>query len=229
MYLSRLLLNVLSSDVRRDLNNVHAMHQRVLLGFPDRAIGSGARQTYEVLYRLDTSVRGDVSLLVQSEELPDWSRLPSEYLVSSFEPNPATTTLEPLLRRLTPGLGLRFRVRANPTKRLRAEPGVHGRRVELVGAERVLGWFLRKADTCGFAVAERDSQDDTSILAKYRIQVTEEPKVRGYRSSSPVIFGSVLLDGQLIVKDTMRFSAMLRGGLGSAKAYGFGLLSVAPA
>ncbi|MGE5784519.1 MAG: type I-E CRISPR-associated protein Cas6/Cse3/CasE, partial [Myxococcales bacterium] len=53
-------------------------------------------------------------MLVQSGALPDWSRLPSGYLVQSFEPNPATTEPTPFFRS---GLRLRFRLRANATRR----------------------------------------------------------------------------------------------------------------
>jgi CRISPR system Cascade subunit CasE len=41
-------------------------------------------------------------------------------------------------------------------------------------------------------------------------------------------FGSVLFEGRLAITDTEQFRATLAAGIGSGKAYGFGLLSVAP-
>ena len=40
-------------------------------------------------------------------------------------------------------------------------------------------------------------------------------------------FGSVLFEGELIVTDVEAFRAALVKGIGSGKAYGFGLLSIA--
>ena len=42
-------------------------------------------------------------------------------------------------------------------------------------------------------------------------------------------FASVLFEGVLEVTDAERFRQALEQGIGSAKAYGFGLLSIAPA
>ncbi len=42
-------------------------------------------------------------------------------------------------------------------------------------------------------------------------------------------FASVLFDGDLVVLDKMLFLEALSGGIGTGKAYGFGLLSIAPA
>lgn len=242
MYLSRLLLSSRSPDVRRDLRNVHDMHRRVLTAFPDREIQDGARRAYGTLYRLETSPRGDVSLLVQSETEPNWSRLPDGYLLDCFEPNPATTELGPLLARLRPGQRLRFRLRANATKRLRGTDGKRGPRVELFGNERLLAWLVRKAQGAGFSLPLRDgvepgadghsppaAERSCEDIHRYRVRVTEEPKVYGGRGGARLTFGSTLFEGELVVDDPAVFATTLKRGLGSAKAYGFGLLSVAPA
>lgn len=49
------------------------------------------------------------------------------------------------------------------------------------------------------------------------------------RSAMRMTFGSVLFEGMLQVVDLARFRAALSEGIGSGKAYGFGLLSIAPA
>jgi CRISPR system Cascade subunit CasE len=228
MFLTRLLLNSRSPEVRRDLGDVHDMHRRVLTGYPDQGLVDGARREYQTLYRLEVGTRGGVSLLVQSEAKPDWSRLPEHYLEHSFEPNPAITELGPLLARLQVGQRLRFRLRANTTKRLRGEAGVRGKRIELVGEERLVAWLCRKAAVSGFELAGRDAHADDPLPARYRVSVTEEAKARGRRGGGLLTFGSTLFDGELVVTESQAFAAALRGGLGAAKAYGFGLLSVAP-
>jgi len=42
-------------------------------------------------------------------------------------------------------------------------------------------------------------------------------------------FGSVLFEGRLTIDDVEKFRETLAIGIGSGKAYGFGLLSIAPA
>lgn len=228
MFLSRLLLSNRSPEVRRDLANVHNMHRRVLTAFADRELEDGARRAYGALYRTETSSRGEVALLVQSEAEPNWTRLPAGYLLECFEPNPALTSLAPVVARLKPGIRLRFRLRANATKRLFAGKEKRGARVELFGTERLLAWLLRKAERGGFQLAEREGLDVASELERYRVRIAEEPKVRGRRNGAALTFGSTLFEGELVVTDPQAFAATLKQGIGTARAYGFGLLSVAP-
>lgn len=224
MYLTRLVLNLRSRDVRRDLENIHNLHQRVLLGFPDTQ-SSAARNEHGVLFRVEG---GDSpTLLVQSTTKPDWVRLPEGYAQSSFEPNPSTRDLGPLLERCKAGAKYRFRLRANATKRLRTGTTVAGKRVEVVGSDNLLAWLLRKTATAGFELA-RTGLDDLALSDRYRVRATEELKVRGARTGGALTFGSTLFEGELVVTDAAAFRATLTAGIGSAKAYGFGLLSVAP-
>jgi len=216
--------------VRRDLSDAHGMHRRVLTAFADQELESSARREFGALYRVDETPRGDISVLVQSSTAPDWTRLPERYLLTTFEPNPAITELSALERALETKRAFRFRLRANATKRLKAngEPK-RGKRIELVGPEALLLWLRRKAAPSGFEIAKREQQGDPNAVETYRLQITEEPKVRGRRRGAQLTFGSSLFEGELVITDPPAFSATLRMGLGSAKAYGFGLLSLAPA
>ena len=59
------------------------------------------------------------------------------------------------------------------------------------------------------------------------LRITDTPKQHGQRDNQRLSFGVALFEGQLTVVDTAHFHQALRAGVGSAKAYGFGLLSVA--
>lgn len=227
MYLSRLLLNSRSPEVRRDFRNVHDLHRRVLQAFPDRGLEQQARKEFAALFRSETTPSGAVSLLIQSDTSPDWSRLPHGYLEECFEPNPACTNLDALIARIEKGTELRFRLRANATRCVPSDKGARGKRVEVVGIDRLIGWLNRKASGAGFGLAVRD-ECAAHESAQFAVRVTEEGKVRGFRAGAALTFGSVLFDGRLMVTDKDQFLASLRNGIGTAKAYGFGLLSVAP-
>jgi len=222
MHLTRLVLNPRSADTRRDLGNAHNMHRRVMSAFPDEQLGAGARHKHGVLFRIEDA-RGNLHLLVQSETEPDWSKLPDGYLLETFEPNPAHADLARHLRSLEAGQRLRFRLRANATKRAGNRDERHrGKRVELVGIEPCLKWLIRKQVVAGFALSKTGHGTEN----EYDVRVTEEPKVRGGRSGKAITFGSVLFDGHLIVTEPDALRAAIARGFGTAKAYGFGLLSV---
>lgn len=219
MYLSRLQLNVRSREAQRDLGNVHNMHRRVMSAFPDDQ-PSGARQAMATLYRLDSDHRGGVSLLVQSLTEPNWAKLPADYLVDLRGDNPAVSRLDLLLSQVAVARVYRFRLRANPTRRIRTGTDEAGKRVEVTGFETLCQWFSRKANQSGFV--PNAGEWGSSLV------VTEEGKVLGHRGGGRLTFGSVLFEGQLKVSDVDAFKRTVEGGIGSAKAFGFGLLSIAP-
>lgn len=220
MYLSKLQLNVRSRDVQRDLGNVHNMHQRVLSAFPD-GVSTSPREHFQTLYRLESDPRGRVHILLQSKIEPTWERLPAEYLVDLAGDNPSITPLEPVLSKIEVNKVFRFRLRANATKRTRTRTDEPGKRVELIEPEDLVAWFARKSEHSGFVPSAGVSWADSLL-------VTEESKVLGRRGAASLVFGSVLFEGLLRVKDVSAFRTALTAGLGSAKAYGFGLLSIAP-
>jgi CRISPR system Cascade subunit CasE len=60
------------------------------------------------------------------------------------------------------------------------------------------------------------------------IESHEEARKRAFGPGSPQRLGAVRFDGVLVVTDRDRFIAAITDGIGSAKAFGFGLLSLAP-
>jgi len=227
MQLSRLLLNPRSNDVRRDIANVHNMHRRVLSAFPDQRL-EAPRRHFQVLYRLEIAPDGIPSLLVQSEPTPLWEGLPHDYLLPSYDANPAVRPLGPLLDVVEPGATFRFRLRANPTKRLRTGTTVPGKRVELNGQDALMSWLERKAAAAGFEPARKPASTAESISWASSVTIFEESKVRGGRAGASITLGSALFEGQLRVTAPDAFKTALKGGIGTAKSYGFGLLSIAP-
>lgn len=206
MYLSRLVLNARSRSVQRDISYPREMHRTVMRGFPDHLDKSQER----ILYRLDQSDRGtQLILLVQSQQEPDWSGLDDGYLVDTEGKNPAVKRVDLSFRQ---GQRLAFRLRANPTKRL-GEGSNQGKRVGLYRVEEQIQWLNRKAEAGGFIIesvlpAQQQRADDRKHDLK---------------------FLSVQFDGILQVVEPTLVQKVLAEGIGSGKAFGFGLLSVAPA
>jgi len=234
MYLSRLVLNPRSRAVRNDLSDCHNLHRTILSAFPQaQKDQGGARAGFGVLFRADADPRsGRITLLAQSNAEPDWSRLPEDYLLDDFDEldNPAVKRVDEKYAALGDGARLRFRLRANPTKRLpllienRAGRD-RGKRVEIFGEEGQLDWLRRKGERHGFRLLA--ARVNPSVL---NARASPESKITGWRDRSqpPMKFGSVLFEGELEITGAEKFRQTLADGIGSGKAYGFGLLSVAP-
>jgi CRISPR system Cascade subunit CasE len=174
------------------------------------------------LFRIDPQPGGRVVILVQSAAKPDW-----DYAFHNADYLPAAP---PEVRSFDPsfakGQRLRFRLVANPTKRLSrnsrerdGEPVPEqsvGKRVP-VPADQLDEWLARRAATAGFSIVK----DSTTIQPGY-VYVNDTPNEKGQR------LRSVRYDGTLTVTDPARFRETLVRGIGPGKAFGFGLLSVAP-
>lgn len=248
MFLSLLHVNV-GDDPDRDqpgrrwLRDVYRVHQRLWMAFPDSkrreedpfflGAWNGAvltepkptRSENGFLFRIERD--GLPRILVQSVEQPYWDYAfqNAPYLLASDpDHRPKVRAFDP-----TPILDqtFRFRLQANPTKKVHALPeGSHrttpltknGRRVPVPATEEALrGWLASRADRAGFRLI-----GDPSVQPGYvYVSKTREPG-QGHR------LRSVLYEGILEVTDADAFARTLAAGIGPAKGFGFGLLSVAP-
>lgn len=224
MYLSRLLLNPKSRAVCRDLGDCHQFHRTIMAAFPEYEGPDGARERFGVLHRLDKDRRrGLLVLLVQSLIPPDWSNLPTDYLLPDPDmENPAIKPVDQVYRALAPGQVVSFRLRANPCRKIDTKSGPdgrrrHGRRVELAQEDQQISWLQRKGSDGGFKVLS--------------LRVSGVTKEKGKRRSPqiPLTLAGVLFEGLLQVTDPPKFmNRSLSRGLGPGKAFGLGLLSLAP-
>ena len=231
MYLSRLVLDPRSRQAGRDLGDVYQMHRTIMSAFPQVKERGGARADLAVLHRLDIDQRGaNVALLVQSGSAPDWSCLPDGYLfdLDSEGQNPATKSISDALVALRKGQVLRFRLRANPTKKIDTKSSPdgqrrNGRRVDLRTEPQQMEWLSRRADDSGFRLVPVGSNSDAPA-----VQVGASEKLRGITASKLVTLAGVLFEGLLEVTDPDNLRLAIREGIGPGKAFGCGLLSVAP-
>lgn len=218
MYLSRLILNPRSRQVRSELADVYEMHRTVMKAFAGRVTNDE-----RVLFRVDIHPRSEIpTLLVQSRLEPDWGFLldaGKNYLLTGDDlpldvDNPA---IKPFDLVLQPGQVLSFRLRANPTVKKDREGQKQGRRVGLVREEDQLAWLQRKIESAGAALLSANILNDGKAGGKlFREQ--EKHKLS---------FISVQFDGVLQVKDPDLLVKSIGTGLGSGKGLGFGLLSLA--
>jgi CRISPR system Cascade subunit CasE len=214
LYLSLLTLDPVASRVARAwLSDVHAMHRMVMSGFPT-SVDPAARRALGVLFRTDTTDRL-TRVLVQSTAEPNWSMLDPDSLAA-----PVRTRDAEALLCLPSGARLRFRLVANPTRAIRP-PGRDSRHAQHVplrrdeGPNSRLGWLLRKGEHGGFTVHLE------SVVA------ADRPLMRGRRDGNArLTIEPCRFEGILEITDAECFRVSITSGIGRAKAYGCGLLSV---
>jgi CRISPR system Cascade subunit CasE len=237
MFLSKLCLNLRDADVRRQVRQPYEMH-RTLWSTGFRHFSK--EELGRVLFRVDTDRRGSTPVvLVQSERLPDWAALPAHLLAEPPQCKPFDV---PLLT----GQRLRFRLRANPTKKIDSASKAerlagtkkNGRRIALLRENDQIAWLLEKGRDGGFtipgewqppeSVSDRMEGGERQI-PNFRVDVVPEGWVRcGKEDHRDGSFFAVRFDGILIVTEPSLFRETLQRGIGSAKGFGFGLLSLAP-
>ncbi len=276
MYLSRLLLNLRNRDVMRWLADCHQLHRVIMSGFP-HVQAEEARRELGVLYRLEPAAPpGRAIVLVQSRLEPHWA---IESRAARIDP---PIPLEPLLAGIAPGRTYRFRLRANPTRRVhqratlgpdlreldihgqwrepgtipeaertgiirrpRAEPGDAlqqrpdgrriGKRVELRREEDRLLWLERQGQRSGFQLLTARLEPGLGQPAGRDIAAARadpSPPLHGYQRANGIdrrlTFATALFEGELRVTDAEALRAAIRDGIGPGKAFGCGLLSIAP-
>ncbi len=225
MYLLRAFLDPRSRQVRIDARDPDSLHKTVMRAFPDDA-GPNPRKSHQVLHRLEQD-RERTVLLVQSRVPPATEKWPRGYLLepsddldlamSALGENPAVRPLP--IDRIGDGDRFAFRLKANTTRKIDTKTGSdgnkrNGRRVPVRGDEERLAWLQRHAERGGFSVDPG------------RLRITEVGPAGGRGKESVVVAGT-LFEGILRVERAADFHTALAGGIGPAKAFGFGLLSLA--
>ena len=241
VYLSRLVLDPTNRMVWRDLGDCQQMHKTIMKAFPIPSGVKSPRSRHDILYRLEITTEGRIVLYVQSAIKPDWSHLLEDgYLLTDCGlENPAVKSIDEQLARIKEGMILRFRLKGNPTKkvgtstkteRLAEGKKDNGRRVALLGEQAQIEWLARKGAASGFRLLSvRASSEVPDIYTGGRSLVKGRKPSEGSGEPLALTFRGVIFDGHLVVTDREAFLAAVRKGIGSGKAYGFGLLSLAGA
>lgn len=215
MYLSRMAINVARRQARFLLSSPQAMHAAVLSSFAPTV----PTETEEgrVLWRVDRVDDHTVWLYLVSPESPDMTHLVEQ---AGWQAQGAWETREygAFLARITAGQQWAFRLLANPVRTV-TEGGV-GKRKGHVTAEQQEGWLLERSEPNGFVVPVTGGG-----VADLTVSHRESKSFR--RGASTVTLATARFDGRLEVQSADRLRHILTHGLGRAKGYGCGLVTLA--
>ncbi|MFE6662597.1 type I-E CRISPR-associated protein Cas6/Cse3/CasE [Streptomyces sp. NPDC057697] len=243
-FLSRIRINPLRAESRRLLASPRAMHGAVQGGIP------GPPDQSRTLWRLDPDDPYRPQLFVLTTEKPDWSHLVEQAGWPDADgEHYAVRDYAPLLLQLAPGRSFAFRLTANPvqntnrpdkpTTRQQERIEAGDRRSFRLGhrtAEAQLKWFLSRTERWGFDIPTAPHLDgtydsgkepprDIRIIARQRRSFRKRAVTA---KEAHVVMNSVTFEGNLRITDPALLAERLLGGIGPSKAYGCGLLTLAP-
>ena len=176
-------------------------HKAVMSLFPDNLNGppETRRATARILYRHETPTSGTPRVLIQHHT----PMLPDV----TADPAVRQTSLTPVLTRLTPGTHVRFRTTLNPVKAITGS----NHRTAITDPDELTTWALHKLTQAGL----------TDVI------LNDDPATDLLRTSAAKLW-TAQYDGHATVTDPAMLTAAIHTGIGRAKAYGCGLLSILP-
>lgn len=199
MYLSKIVLPW------QKAKNPYDIHRELWHLFPGRE-----DEKRDFLFRVEKQEKGyGAMVLMQSDQKP--SSANNDYLRDNRKYE----------IKLTKGQSLRFRLRANPVKTIDDEAGRLNRkgeikkcRVPLIREDEQKKWIERKLEgAC--------SLDSLSIQQEVPLYFRKTAEQRTGKIQT------VLFDGVLQIEHPDIFMAIIKAGVGPAKAFGCGLISIA--
>lgn len=244
-YLSRIWLNPLRSGAQALLRSPENMHAAVLGGLAVQPV------TERVLWRLETREQHRAELLVLTDSRPSWAHLVEQAGWPGADGAEAMIRdYQPLLDRLQHGREFAFRLRANPVTATRtptnpsaaqkehlATPRPRGVRVPHRTAAHQLTWLTNRVDRWGFTLLQTGTGPAVALTARERLTFAKKARGSterlresrgGDEKTCRVVLSTATFDGALRVTDPDLARRTLLDGVGPAKAYGCGLLTLAP-
>jgi CRISPR system Cascade subunit CasE len=195
-------------QVQSETGNRYELHRTLTAQFPVED-----RTDIGLLYRLEIPTTHDdrsILLLVQSFLEPHWEALVAAEMLTN---DPEIKHFDPDFRK---DANYFFRLLGNPTIR-RTQHNGKSKRVGLYTSEEQIEWLNRKAAQSGFQIL------DLKLLDYGLLESLKRKNNKAYI----IKHQAVQFDGLLRVTNTDKFLRALKNGIGSAKAFGFGLLSLA--
>lgn len=248
-YLSRIWLNPLRAGTQRMLRNPQLVHAAVLGSIAEQPV------TERVLWRLEMEATAHrAGLLVLTDSSPSWDHLVEQAgWTNAEEPQALVRSYQPLLDQLQRGREFAFRLRANPTsstrrperpslaqqRHLAASPRPRGVRVAHRTARHQQEWLVKSLPKWGFELVSTGSGDDEVIIVARERLVFSKGAAAGNGNGAGrgdghagqrrrVVVDTATFEGRIRVADPETARRCLLHGVGTARAYGCGLITLAP-
>ncbi|NEW51652.1 type I-E CRISPR-associated protein Cas6/Cse3/CasE [Nocardia cyriacigeorgica] len=222
MFLSRVQLNPARVGTRKYLSSPQVVHAAVMSAFPPGGEARGESRSGRVLWRIDRRDMA-IDLYVVSPVEPDFTHIVEQ---AGWPTTTAWTTRKyaPLLDRLTVGQQWHFRLTANPV--LSTSHNAARGRPRLSGLDigDQMAWLERKSEGNGFRLGTCGGPNGKVP----DVVISDRSGRRFRRGRATVTLSTATFEGTLLVSDPPALRSALVNGIGRAKGYGCGLMTLAP-
>ena len=226
MFLTRVPIDVTHRKGLQFVGSFYRVHAAVEAAFSLEAKRVDDRG--RILWRLDeANGRTDcVWLYILSPEAPDCGHIISQAGVPDGE-EPETKYYDKVLDAITLGSRWQFRLKANPARKVLKDKGtrpkanLRGTVQGHVTERQQRMWLLDRAASNGFTVVPSSSGSEA-------LSVSHRQKERFVRGDAEITIATAQYDGVLEVVDVEAFRHLLGFGIGRAKGFGCGLMTIAP-
>jgi CRISPR system Cascade subunit CasE len=253
MYLTRFRVNSARSGTRRLLSSPQSLHAAVMASFPGLLpTVTSNPEGPRVLWRLDHNARAEVFLYIVSPDRPDLTHLVEQagWPAAALDPDTPgwqSRPYGPFLDRLTAGSRWGFRLTANPVHHIRRKDGEPTKRTAHLTPVHQKGWLLDpvRQERAGFRITEKPQdkrllpsgtthnnhvhhgdRHELTVRDERALSFAKSPQDRSPARRVRVV--TVTFDGHLEITDPDALRRTLTQGLGKAKAYGCGLMTLVP-
>lgn len=234
MYLTRYRINAARLGARRLLASPQALHAAVMSSFPIAPAHGG--DSPRVLWRLDHNSGSEVLLYIVSPDRPDLTHLVEQAgWPTATTPGWQTYAYTPFLARLATDDIWAFRLTANPVHSARRTDDEPTKRTAHITVKHQMEWLLKRQKDSGFRILEKPAEqrrlpvgDEYELIVHDRRELSFGKKEQSTGRRNRVTVATATFDGRLQVTDPDLLRQTLTRGLGKAKAYGCGLMTLAP-
>ncbi|MFE7115400.1 type I-E CRISPR-associated protein Cas6/Cse3/CasE [Streptomyces sp. NPDC057654] len=237
MYLTRAYLNPRRQGAIKLIGNPRALHALIMGCFPDQPPTPPDQPSPRILWRLDGDDTRRPILWTVSPTRPDLTQLIEDAgwptaQTPQWESKPYT----PLLDRLQTGQRYAFRLTASPTHRQPSPgPNQRGRRIPHTTARHQLRWLTDKAPHHGFTIPPAGTPHDIGPDGEVPLQLQLRHRAKNtfakhdhHNQPIRVALTTATYEGTLHITDPQALRTLLTTGIGQGRAYGCGLLTLAP-
>ena len=218
MHLTRFEINPARRDARDLLASPQKLHAAVLAGYP--TLATPQADDGRVLWRLDQREH-QVLLYIVSPHKPDLTHL-VENVGWPTTQGWDTRDYTPLLERLKAGDEWTFRLKANPvSNRRKTDDATRSQRFGHVTVAQQTEWLLARTERHGFTIPHGEHKEpDVAVRGREHLKFARQRRT--------VTLATAVFEGRLHITDPDLLRHSLTHGIGPAKGYGCGLLTLAP-
>lgn len=221
MYLSRIAINKRLRKSRQALAFPQMIHAAVLDCFPPDFDEKRNDESNRVLWRIDYTGE-QIWLYVLSREKPDFHHIVEQFGWPDSDQNGETKDYTKFLTRLETGQLWHFRLHANPVKT------IEGKIIPHSTVEYQKEWLRTRSLKNGFSFGQieigGEKYDDYDVIYRNIIKFKKSPL-----DKTRVTLSVATFEGVLMIEDVDLLCNALCAGIGRAKAYGCGLMTLANA